>query len=46
MSDFEKARELLKEFKGSILLISHEPEFYQDIATDIWNLEQWTTKVF
>ncbi|MET1031932.1 ABC-F family ATP-binding cassette domain-containing protein, partial [Domibacillus tundrae] len=34
----------LKEYKGSILLISHEPEFYQDIATDIWNVESWTTK--
>lgn len=34
----------LKEYKGSILLISHESEFYQDIATDIWNVESWTTK--
>lgn len=36
----------LQEYKGSILLISHEPEFYQDIATDVWNGESWTTKVF
>ncbi|WP_335872721.1 ABC-F family ATP-binding cassette domain-containing protein [Bacillus sp. 2205SS5-2] len=36
----------LQAFKGSILLISHEPEFYQDIITDIWNCEEWTTKVF
>ncbi|RIW33237.1 ABC transporter ATP-binding protein [Bacillus salacetis] len=36
----------LQEYKGSILLISHEPEFYQDIATDLWNCESWTTKVF
>ncbi|WP_332698060.1 ABC-F family ATP-binding cassette domain-containing protein [Halalkalibacter lacteus] len=32
-------------YKGSILLISHEPEFYQDIVTDVWNCESWTTKI-
>ncbi|MYL53278.1 ATP-binding cassette domain-containing protein [Pontibacillus yanchengensis] len=36
----------LQAYKGSILLISHEPEFYQDIVTDVWNCEDWTTKVF
>lgn len=36
----------LQEYKGSVLLISHEPEFYQDIVTDVWNCEDWTTKVF
>ncbi len=35
----------LKEYKGTILLISHEPEFYREIATDIWNCESWTTKL-
>ncbi|WP_078553698.1 ABC-F family ATP-binding cassette domain-containing protein [Bacillus alkalicellulosilyticus] len=35
----------LKEYKGSILLISHEPEFYEDIVTDVWNCESWTTKL-
>ncbi|MGM0846108.1 MAG: ABC-F family ATP-binding cassette domain-containing protein [Bacillota bacterium] len=47
--DVEAKAELkraLQEYKGSILLISHEPEFYQDIATDLWNCESWTTKVF
>ncbi|GGM24511.1 putative ABC transporter ATP-binding protein YfmM [Paraliobacillus quinghaiensis] len=36
----------LKEYKGSVLLISHEPDFYQGIVTDVWNCEDWTTKVF
>ncbi|MBB6453184.1 ATPase subunit of ABC transporter with duplicated ATPase domains [Salirhabdus euzebyi] len=36
----------IKEYKGSVLLISHEPEFYQGIVTDVWNCEDWTTKVF
>lgn len=35
----------LLEYKGSILLICHEPEFYQDIVTDIWDCSKWTTKV-
>ncbi|MBH0166956.1 ABC-F family ATP-binding cassette domain-containing protein [Fictibacillus sp. 7GRE50] len=36
----------LKTFKGSVLLISHEPEFYKEVANDVWNCESWTTKVF
>lgn len=35
----------LKEYKGSILLVSHELEFYRDIVTDIWNCEDWTLKI-
>lgn len=31
----------LKAYEGSILLVCHEPEFYNDIATDIWNCEDW-----
>jgi len=42
----EELKRALKEYKGSILLISHEPEFYRDLATDVWNCESWTTKVF
>jgi len=41
----EALKTALKAYKGSILLISHEPEFYQDWVTDIWNLEEWTTKI-
>ncbi|WP_096439323.1 ABC-F family ATP-binding cassette domain-containing protein [Alteribacter populi] len=42
----EELKRALKEYKGSILLISHEPEFYEDIVTDVWNCEDWATKVF
>ncbi len=41
----EALKEALQKFKGTIVLVSHEPEFYQDIATDIWSLEDWTTKI-
>lgn len=36
----------LQAYKGSVLLISHEPEFYMGIAGEVWNCEAWTTKVF
>ncbi|MDQ0089135.1 ATPase subunit of ABC transporter with duplicated ATPase domains [Paenibacillus anaericanus] len=42
----EELKRALKAYKGSILLISHEPEFYKDVVTETWNCESWTTKVF
>lgn len=42
----DELKRALKEYKGSILIICHEPEFYQDVVTDVWNCESWTTKVF
>ncbi len=41
----EELKRALKEYKGSILLVCHEPEFYKDVVTDIWNCENWTTKI-
>ena len=41
----EELKRALKEYRGSILLVSHEPEFYNEVATDIWNCEDWTTKI-
>ncbi|WP_150267435.1 ABC-F family ATP-binding cassette domain-containing protein [Paenibacillus tepidiphilus] len=42
----EELARALKAYKGSILLISHEPEFYREVVTEVWNCEEWTTKVF
>ncbi|MDB4866864.1 MAG: transporter ATP-binding protein [Cohnella sp.] len=42
----DELKRALKHYKGSILLISHEPEFYRDVANEVWNCESWTTKVF
>jgi ATPase subunit of ABC transporter with duplicated ATPase domains len=42
----EELKRALKEYKGTVLLISHEPEFYNDVATEVWNCESWTTKLF
>ena len=41
----EELKRALKEFKGTILLVSHEQEFYEDWVTDVWNVEDWTTKI-
>ncbi|MDO4474179.1 MAG: ABC-F family ATP-binding cassette domain-containing protein [Eubacteriales bacterium] len=41
----EELKRALKEYKGTILLICHEPEFYQDVVTKVWNCQEWTTKI-
>lgn len=41
----EELKRALQAYKGTVLLISHEPEFYNDVVTEVWNLEQWTTKI-
>ncbi len=38
-------KKAIREFKGTVLLVSHEPEFYEDLVTAVWNVEDWTTKV-
>lgn len=38
-------KKALQEYKGSILLICHEPEFYQDIVTTVWNCQEWSLKL-
>lgn len=38
-------KEAIRAFKGTVLLVSHEPEFYSDLVTTVWNVEDWTTKL-
>lgn len=38
-------KEAIKAYKGTVLLVSHEPEFYNDVASIVWNVEDWTTKL-
>ncbi|HBE80694.1 MAG TPA: heme ABC transporter ATP-binding protein [Firmicutes bacterium] len=35
----------LREFKGTVVVVSHEPDFYSNWVTDIWNVEDWTVKL-
>lgn len=41
----DELKRALQEYKGSILLICHEPEFYQDVVTQVWNCQEWSTKI-
>ncbi len=33
-------------YKGSILMVCHEPEFYEGLATRVVDCTQWTTKLY
>lgn len=41
----EELKRALKAYRGSVLLICHEPEFYQDIVGEVWDCSKWTTKI-
>lgn len=42
----DELKRALIEYKGSILMVCHEPEFYEGLATDVWDASKWTTKIF
>ncbi len=42
----EELKRALKEYKGSILMVCHEPDFYDGLATHVWDCTKWTTKLF
>ncbi|AGY76074.1 ABC-F family ATP-binding cassette domain-containing protein [Clostridium autoethanogenum] len=37
----DELKRALKEYDGSIILVCHEPEFYEDIVANVWNCEDW-----
>ena len=41
----EELKRALKAYKGSILLICHEPEFYEGLATDVWDCKEWALRL-
>lgn len=41
----DELKKAIKEFKGTVLLVSHEPDFYSDIVSDVINIEDFTTKI-
>lgn len=41
----DELKRALKEYKGSILLICHEPDFYDGLATDVWDCSKWSLKI-
>lgn len=41
----DELKRALKEYKRSILMVCHEPEFYDGLATDVWDCTKWTTRL-
>lgn len=41
----DELKRALKEYRGSILMVCHEPEFYEGLATDVWDCTKWTTRL-
>lgn len=42
----DELKRALNEYKGSIIMVCHDPFFYEDIVTEVWDCTEWTTKVF
>lgn len=38
----DELKRALKEYKGGILLVCHEPDFYQGVVDKVWNLEEYS----
>lgn len=36
----DELKRALQEYKGSILMVCHEPEFYEGLATDVWDFSK------
>lgn len=41
----EELKRALKAYKGTVVLVCHEPDFYQDWVTKVWDVEEWALKV-
>lgn len=39
----EELKRALLDYRGSVLLICHEPEFYRDVVSEVWDCSKWTT---
>ena len=40
----DELKRAVKDFKGTVVLVSHEPEFYEDIVDEVINLEDVSNK--
>ena len=38
----DELKRALKAYKGAILLVCHEPEFYEGLVDKVWNLEEYS----
>ena len=35
----------IKEFRGTVLLVCHESEFYTNVVDEVWDVSDWSTKI-
>ncbi|PKG22390.1 ABC-F family ATP-binding cassette domain-containing protein [Niallia nealsonii] len=38
----EELKRALKAYKGTVVLVCHEPDFYEDWVTKVWDVEAWS----
>ena len=38
----DELQRAMKAYKGTIVLVCHEPEFYEGWITKVWNVEEWS----
>ena len=38
----DSLKEAIQAFKGTVLLVSHEPYFYEDIVDEVWDMSQYS----
>ena len=41
----EELAKAIKEFKGTVLLVCHESEFYGEVVDEVWDVSGWSTKI-
>ena len=41
----EELARAIREFKGTVLLVCHESEFYTGVVDEIWDVSDWSTKI-
>jgi len=41
----DELKRALQAYKGSVLLICHEPEFYRDVVSKVWDCSEWSTRI-
>ncbi len=41
----DELKRALMAYKGSIMMVCHAPDFYDGLATEVWDCSQWTTRL-
>ena len=41
----DELKRALQAYKGTVVIVCHEPEFYEDSITKVWNVEEWSEQL-